>query len=204
MGLYGLVGEPGADGVTVLIDGMEICGSTGNASLPHSGVGMQLSNYPVGLKNGSLPHGSVTVKDLFVHNCSASGLDIENWVPHRIALSLDNLTIGRGVASHAQYWPGHPASGPPVPIALSPYDDAHLVGGVSFGPRPATIDMRDFASSPPRPRPWLSVTVQESPVGMTDVVGAATVLTDDPSMCEVAVGRGGGANVTVNVTCQAT
>ena len=54
---------------------------------------------------------------------------------HRVALTFDNLTIGRGVASLPQYWFDHPKAGPPVPIALGPYDDnaSHLVGGVTFG-----------------------------------------------------------------------
>ena len=66
--LYGLVGEPGADaGVTILVDGMTIAGSSGaNHSIAHSGVGMQLSNYPVGycepqtLLRPSTPHTAPT------------------------------------------------------------------------------------------------------------------------------------------------
>ena len=67
--------------------------------------------------------------------CQASGVDIEDWVRHRVAVTFDNLTIGRGVATLPYYSPGHTATGPPVPIALAPYDDnaSLLVGGVTFG-----------------------------------------------------------------------
>ena len=231
MGLYGLVGEPGAvaptGGLSLLVDGMEISGSTGNRTAcacangtrrvcSHSGVGMQLSNYPLGVKNGSVATGSATFRDTYIWNCSASGVDITNWDRGRIALAFDNLTIGSGVATLPEYWPGHPLSGPPVPIALAPYDDdpAHLVGGVTFGPRAATVDMRDFdhLSTPapaPAPaarggaRPWLSVTYLSTPVGMADVAGAATVLVSDSvgkSMCEIAAGASA-VNVSVSINC---
>lgn len=133
MGLYGLVGEPGADeGVSIIVDGMNISGSYGaNASLAHRGVGMQLSNYPVGEKPGKLAAGSIVMHDVKITNCSASGLDIENWSRGTISLTMDNLAIGN-VGTQQEYWPGHPSSGPPVPIALPPYDDtpAHMIGGV--------------------------------------------------------------------------
>ena len=119
----------------------------------------------------------------------------------RIAITFDNLTIGRGVATMPQYWPDHNLSGPPVPIALGPYDDnaSHLVGGVTFGPRPASVDMRDFATS--GARPWLSVTYVQTVGGMADVGGSATVVTHDQSMCDLAAGRAA-TNVSVKVDCQ--
>jgi hypothetical protein len=226
-GLYGLVGEPGgAEGVSMLIDGMEISGSTGNRTAcksqngtarvcSHSGVGMQLANFPVGEKSrtginvtkaSDLPHGSFILRDVHISNCSASGVDVENWVRHRIALVFDNLTIGRGVATLPEYWPEHPKMGPPVPIALGPYDDnaSHLVGGVTFGPRPANIDMRDYSTGGAAPpRAWLSIldTAKEHTHGMADVSGAASVLTHDSGMCAVAAGTVA-TNVSVKVDCR--
>lgn len=224
-GLYGLVGEPGAAaGVSLLVEDMEIRGSSGNRTecaahdgtrrvCSHRGVGLQLENFPVGIASrtgvnrttaADLAHGSFTFRDVSITNCSASGVDLEDWVRHRIALTFDNLTVGRGVATLPEYWPEHPQSGPPVPIALGPYDDnaSHLVGGVTFGPRPATIDMRDFGASPASPpRPWLSTTVAETVAGMADVGGAVTVRTHNRSMCEPAVGQGA-TNVSVQVDCQ--
>jgi hypothetical protein len=225
-GVYGLVGEPGGrEGVSMLVEGMEISGSSGNRTecrhpngtesvCAHRGVGMQLANFPVGAKSrtgvnvttpSDVPHGTFVLRDVHIWNCSASGLDIEAWVRRRIALTFDNLTIGRGVASLPQYWPDHPDAGPPVPIALGPYDDnaSHLVGGVNFGPRPANVDMRDFAST--GARPWLSILYAEEDKshlhGMADVGGAANVLTHDKGMCEVSAGRAA-TNVSVQVDCR--
>lgn len=204
MGLYGLVGEPGADvGVSIVVDGMRISGSTGaNKSLPHSGVGMQLSNYPTGYKPGRLAHGAIMMRDVHISNCSASGIDIENWSRDTIALQFDNLTIGGDVATENEYWPGHPTSGPPVPIALAPYDDtpAHKVGGVWFGPRPAVIDM-SAAAMTARPRPWLSVTAEGSAASMCNVGGNAVVITRNASTCKALTGHAS-ENVTVSVDCR--
>ena len=88
-----------------------------------------------------------------------------------------------------------------MPIALGPYDDnsSHLVGGVTFGPRPAVVDMRDFAAS--GARPWLSALYAETVGGMADVGGAAVVVTEQPSMCAVMPGRGA-RNVSVRVDCR--
>eukprot|EP00729_Bicosta_minor_P023134 gene23134-33005_t len=205
MGLYGLVGEPGADeGVSIIVDGMNISGSYGaNASLAHRGVGMQLSNYPVGEKPGKLAAGSIVMHDVKITNCSASGLDIENWSRGTISLTMDNLAIGN-VGTQQEYWPGHPSSGPPVPIALPPYDDtpAHMIGGVHFGPRAAQIDMTAITGTPTSvTRPWLSVTSLRSPVGMADVTGAAVVRTRNASMCEAATGHNP-VNVSIAVDCR--
>ena len=226
-GLYGLVGEPGgAEGVSLLIEGMQISGSSGNRTechhpngtarvCSHRGVGMQLANFPVGAASrtginhtqpSDLPHGSFVLRDVHIWNCSASGVDIEDWVRHRIHLTLDNLTIGRGVATLPQYSPDRPDAGPPVPIALGPYDTnaSHLVGGVTFGPRPANIDMRDFATAGAA-RPWLSILYTQSGEthhhGMADVGGVADVLTHDRSMCAVAAGDAA-TNVSVKVNCK--
>jgi hypothetical protein len=226
-GVYGLVGEPGGrEGVSLLIDGMEISGSTGNRTecprkngtagvCSHRGVGMQLANFPVGAKSrtgvnrtrqSDIPHGSFTLRDVHVWNCSASGLDLESWVRNRISLTLDNLTIGRGVATLPEYWPDHPKAGPPVPVALGPYDDnsSHLVGGVTVGPRAANIDMRDFSTT--GARPWLSNVYTTTggrgahAHGMADVGGVANVRTYDKSMCAVNAGAAA-TNVTVRVNC---
>ena len=85
---------------------------------------------------------------------------------------------------------------------MGPYDDnaSHLVGGVTFGPRPANIDMRDFTGT--GTRPWLSILyLQGSTHGMADVQGAATVVTHNRSMCAVAAGMMA-ENVTVKVDCK--
>ena len=202
MGLYGLVGEPGAEMVSVVVEGMVISGSCGVApyNVSHRGVGLQLSNYPLGIKNGSVARGHMTFRDVSIDNVTASGVDFESWVRHHISVTFDNLTIGRDVASQSQYWPGHPLAGPPVPIALGPYDTnaSHRVGGIYFGPRPVRVDMSTLPPGPPS-RSWLSALYNTS-AGMADVNGVAVVTTHDRRMCDAQLGHQP-INVSIHVDC---
>ena len=50
-------------------------------------------------------------------------------------------------------------------------------------------------------RPWLSVTYINTPVGMADVTGAATVLTLNSTMCKQATGHNP-QNVSIAVDCR--
>ena len=74
-------------------------------------------------------------------------------------------------------------------------------GGVTFGPRASTIDMRDFGTSTTSiARPWLSVCYNGTPSGMADVDGGVLVVTPNASMCMPL--KGHSVNVTVHVECK--
>ena len=151
----------------------------------------QLSNYDLGLKNGSVAVGSFTMRDVSIANVSACGVDIESWPSEHIALTFDNLSIGgRWRDSLALVL----ALGPTLPICFAPYDDdpTHYVGGLTFAPRPALVDMRDWSATNGTARPWLSVMSQAAPGGWKGVSGNARVVTsspDDAKMCEAQQGQ---------------
>ena len=116
------------------------------------------------------------------------------------------MSIGRKVARQPWYWPGHEALGPTLPICFAPYDDdpTHYVGGLTFAPRPALVDMRDWSATNGTARPWLSVMSQAAPGGWKGVSGNARVVTsspDDAKMCEAQQGQYS-ADVDLQVKCE--